>query len=139
MSRKKNMWKPGELTNSQRIAITKFIASIDLSEHFTTWCNLDDGVDFSDLMELENKSLMMKHDGKLLYIVPRMIRDDDKKYVYGVDAYYHSGGSLVLSEYTPTWKEIADELEKQNYPCGWVKDYEVEEVIKHLPPELLRK
>ena len=144
--KRKNKYKRGELTNSQKIRITKFIASIDLFNHFTTWCGLDGDVDYSDLIELESESLMMNHDGKILYIVPCLIYenkydDDEENYVYGVRAYYYDQGSysLPISEYTPTWKEIADALEEQQYPCGWVTDYEIEEVIRHLPPELLRK
>ena len=144
--KRKNKYKRGELTNSQKIRITKFIASIDLFNHFTTWCSLDEGVDFSDLIELESESLVIKHNGKILYVVPCRIWKDEndaynKNFVYGVKAYYHNqyNHSLPISEYTPTWKEIADALEEQKYPCGWVTDDEVEEVIRHLPPELLRK
>ena len=144
--KRKNRYNRGELTNSQKIRITKFIASIDLYGHFTNCCDLDDGVDFSDLIELESDSLVMEHDGKTLYVVPCCIwkdenDDDNGNFVYGVKAYYYDqyNYSLPVSEYTPTWKEIADALEEQKYPCGWVTDDEVEKVIRHLPPELLRK
>ena len=142
--RKKNKKKINKLTDDQKLEIAIFIASIDLYNHFTTWCDLTSDVDYSDLIELEAESLVMEHEGKTLYVVPCYIwedenDDDNENYVYGVKAYYHYQDSLPLSKYTPTWKEIADELEKQNYPCSWVTADDVKEVMKHFPPELLEE
>ena len=139
---KKHNKRNNQLSHIQKVKIAQFIASIDFFTHFTTWCDLTSDVDYSDLIELEEEALIMKHEGKTLYVVPCYIwedenDDDNENYVYGIKAYYHYQDSLPLSKYTPTWKEIADELERQNYPCSWVTVDDVKEVMEHFPPELL--
>ena len=139
---KKHNKRNNQLSHIQKVKIAQFIASIDFFTHFTTWCDLTSDVDYSDLIELEEEALIMKHEGKTLYVVPCYIwedenDDDNENYVYGIKAYYHYQDSLPLSKYTPTWQEIADELERQDYPCSWVKADDVKEAMEHFPPELL--
>ena len=108
--------------------VAQFIASVDISTLPTADLALDE-LDEFEINEIIEQSVTFEYVNQNIYVIPSFNFNEGK---YSLDCYKMENNRLVAVNYIPSWQELSDTLEKQEWNGDWVSDSDVEKVMKYI-------
>ena len=114
-----------------RKLVAQFLASVDPYTLPTNDLELSE-LDEWEIQEIIDQSVKFEHAGHTLYVLPSA---SFRGGVQTLDCYKLNNGKLLKSDYTPTYFELSDILEKQGWNGDWVPIENVKEAMKYISGE----
>ena len=111
--------------------VAQFLASVDPYTLPTNSFDLSE-LDEFEVEELLSQAVEFDHNGRVMYVIPGVTYDGD---IQNLECYVFDDGELMYSDYTPTYAELSDILEHQEWYGDWVNSEDVQEAMKRIPAE----